>query len=459
MMIGIVNEKVALMAKDNTASSRTVNKDSLPRNIVWILLACLPVCLAWYHRDILGLSIGLSILSYVASDAMIKGVAPMLAEAGRAGTDLNKVGRPKIPESLGVVVGTVFLVTIFLFLPFPFMSWFLETGSKDSLEFPFQRLGEYTAALLSICSMLFLGFADDVLNLKWRHKVVLPAIATLPLLILYRVTFGVTNVVVPIQFRAQLGPIFDLGVFYYLYMAAVAIFCTHSINILAGVNGVEVGQSLVICASLIIHSVIGIFSGIVAVKDHCFFALYILLPFFAVSLALFKSNWYPAKVFVGDTYCYFAGMTFAVVGILGHFSKTLMLFFLPQIFNFLFSVPQLFGLIPCPRHRLPRLGPDGKLHPSEVSFDYHGLSALGQVSVELCIALGLVKEISKCEHDYKHGREMVVTNFTLLNFLLVKLGPLHEDHLAMALLLFQSLCCTSGFFIRYHISSYFFPPS
>ena len=58
-------------------------------------------------------------------------------------------------------------------------------------------------------------------------------------------------------------------------------------------------------------------------------------------------------MFVGDTYCYFAGMTFAVVGILGHFSKTLLLFFLPQIFNFLYSTPQLFKFVECPRHRLP----------------------------------------------------------------------------------------------------------
>jgi len=47
-------------------------------------------------------------------------------------------------------------------------------------------------------------------------------------------------------------------------------------------------------------------------------------------------------------------MTFAVVGILGHFSKTMLLFFLPQIFNFLYSTPQLFHLINCPRHRIPR---------------------------------------------------------------------------------------------------------
>jgi len=35
-------------------------------------------------------------------------------------------------------------------------------------------------------------------------------------------------------------------------------------------------------------------------------------------------------VFVGDTFTYFAGMTIAVAGILGHFSETLLLFLMPQ---------------------------------------------------------------------------------------------------------------------------------
>ena len=46
-------------------------------------------------------------------------------------------------------------------------------------------------------------------------------------------------------------------------------------------------------------------------------------------------------MFPGDTFCYFSGMTLAVVAILGHFSKTLLLFFLPQIVNFLYSCPQV----------------------------------------------------------------------------------------------------------------------
>ncbi len=81
--------------------------------------------------------------------------------------------------------------------------------------------------------------------------------------------------------------------------------------------------------------------------DSHLFSLYFLVPFLGVSFALLWHNWYPARVFVGDTYCYFAGMVFVVVSILGHFSKTLILLLIPQIFNFVYSIPQLFGLVPA----------------------------------------------------------------------------------------------------------------
>ncbi len=52
-------------------------------------------------------------------------------------------------------------------------------------------------------------------------------------------------------------------------------------------------------------------------------------------------------------------------GILGHYSETLLLFFAPQVFNFVYSLPQLARIVPCPRHRLPRLDPStGLLHGS-----------------------------------------------------------------------------------------------
>ena len=203
--------------------------------------------------------------------------------------------------------------------------------------------------------MIFLGFADDVLDLRWRDKLFLPTIATLPLLLVYYVTIGETHVTVPLPLRPLLGlphNYIDLGPLYYVYMGCLTVFCTNSVNILAGINGLEVGQSIVIAGAILVHNAVQIaYAGSDALVRNNLFSLVLLAPFLAVSLALFQHNRYPARVFVGDTYCYFAGMVFAVCGILGHFSKTMLLFFVPQVVNFVMSGPQLFKLVPCPRHR------------------------------------------------------------------------------------------------------------
>ena len=69
----------------------------------------------------------------------------------------------------------------------------------------------FIAGLLSICCMIFLGFADDVLNLKWRDKLLLPTMASLPLLMVYFVNIGVTTIIVPKPVRFIFGFDLDLG--------------------------------------------------------------------------------------------------------------------------------------------------------------------------------------------------------------------------------------------------------
>ena len=316
--------------------------------------------------------------------------------------------------------------------------------------------------------MLFLGFADDVLNLKWRHKIFLPALATLPLLMIYSLTFGVTAVVVPLPLRFIFGELVDLGSLYYLYMALLAIFCTHSINILAGVNGVEVGQGLVIGSFVLLTNVASIWAG-EGVEQNSF-SLYLILPFISVSLSMWWYNWFPARIFVGDTYCYFSGMLFAVVAIHGHFSKTLMLYFVPQIINFLYSTPQLFGLLPCPRHRLPRLNPEtGLLEPSRFTLKYPS-HPWARRALTMALRLRLLYlfneesrdlsasslDLGRCSSE-SLSEGVTVNNLTLLNLLLVHFGPMREDHLAVLLLGFHTATCLIGFLIRHQLSKFIFP--
>ncbi|XP_024943733.1 UDP-N-acetylglucosamine--dolichyl-phosphate N-acetylglucosaminephosphotransferase isoform X2 [Cephus cinctus] len=311
----------------------------------------------------------MSIGAYFVAVRLIPKLRDMFIKANLYGIDMNKKSSDKIPEALGVVTGCVFLITMFLFIPIPFSDYIF-----NNVNFPHNEFVELLAALLSICCMLLLGFADDVLDLRWRHKLLLPTIASLPLLMVYYVNFNSTLIIVPKPLRSWLGFSVDLWLLYYIYMGMLAVFCTNAINILAGVNGLEVGQSLVIALSITIFNAIELSGDLW--KAHQF-SLYFMLPYISTSLALFKHNWYPSSVFVGDTFCYLSGMTFAVVGIIGHFSKTTLLFFIPQIINFLYSVPQLFHLVPCPRHRLPKYDRETeKLNMSVAVFKKSDLNSL-----------------------------------------------------------------------------------
>jgi UDP-N-acetylglucosamine--dolichyl-phosphate N-acetylglucosaminephosphotransferase len=323
--------------------------------------------------------------------------------------------------------------------------------------------------------MLFLGFTDDVLDWPWRYKLVLPTIASLPLLCCYE---GSTSIVVPIQLRPLLwkdgegtllgnllntvmvvdaqahGAVIETGVWYLLYMGMLAVFCTNAINIYAGINGLEAGQSYVIGCAVLVHNLLEIEAGNLA-TNHLFSAM-IMLSFVGVTLGLLRHNWYPASrfatamtscagpfshsfslrlgVFVGDTFCYFSGMTFAVVGILGHFSKTLLLFFLPQILNFLWSCPQLFRFVPCPRHRLPRLNPaTGLLEASTFSCRADQFCALKRKAND-----------TKCP------------NMTLICLCLQWCGPQRERDLCVILLVLQALSCAFGLTCRYSVAQFFF---
>ncbi|XP_053307957.1 UDP-N-acetylglucosamine--dolichyl-phosphate N-acetylglucosaminephosphotransferase [Spea bombifrons] len=389
-----------------------------------------------------------SVLGGLATATFIPAFKEHFIAARLYGTDMNKKSKEMIPEAQGVISGVVFLLVLFCFIPVPFLGCFVEDECR---EFPHHEFVALIGSLLAICCMIFLGFADDVLNLRWRHKLLLPTAASLPLLMVYFTTFGNTTIVVPKPFRPLLGLHVDLGLLYYVYMGMLAVFCTNAINILAGINGLEAGQSLIIAGSIIIFNIAELNGD--CHSDHLF-SLYFLIPFFFTTLGLLYHNWYPSRVFVGDTFCYFAGMTFAVVGIVGHFSKTMLLFFIPQVLNFLYSLPQLFHVIPCPRHRLPRLDPGtGKLGMSYSKFKTKELSEIGAFIVKVTETLGVVHVKREQGED---GEFTEINNMTLINFVLKLTGPTHERNLTLLLLLIQVVGSCCAFLIRYQLVRLFY---
>ena len=215
---------------------------------------------------------------------------------------------------MGVICGMVFLTSMFLFIPFVFYDQLVLLRQVDnqvnflSTDLLIQ-LTNFLSALLSIACMILLGFADDVLNLKWRHKLLLPTVATIPLLVVYLVAFDKTYVVLPKILRPWVPDVIDLGIFpfslsllfllflnliqwlgyfYYLYMGMLAVFCTNSINILAGINGVEAGQSLIIAISIAIYNFLQIAKG-ETVEDQTFSLCFLSFLFFFFLCFVFTS--------------------------------------------------------------------------------------------------------------------------------------------------------------------------
>ncbi|CAK9438244.1 uncharacterized protein LODBEIA_P24910 [Lodderomyces beijingensis] len=459
-------------------------------------------------------SLAFATLGYLITHTLIPRVGPSFIKVGLKGRDMSKKPPvPEIPETMGLVAAATCLLLMFGLIPFIFFKYLVSFGSisndevvtenyksqYQSLEhnklFPHNKLAAYLSGVLCLQSTTLLGLLDDLFDIRWRHKFFLPAVASLPLLIVYYVDFSVTSIVVPqfvtdlpggsclldfINVFVKLGnrivnlttglsfrtlqtdyeiptsapKLIDLGVFYYVYMSAISIFSPNSINILAGVNGLEVGQSVVLAAIFLINDFCYLLTPTIshAAYDSHLFSVIFILPFLGVSLALLQYNWYPAKVFVGDTYCYFSGMVFAIVGILGHFSKTLIIFLVPQILNFIYSVPQLFHIVPCPRHRLPRFNlEDGLMYPSFGELK----KPPSTIALVMLKSLGKLRLI-KLERDPKSGKVVRFSNMTIINLALVWLGPMREDTLCLLLLVTQFMVGISMIVVRHTVGPWLF---
>jgi UDP-N-acetylglucosamine--dolichyl-phosphate N-acetylglucosaminephosphotransferase len=129
---------------------------------------------------------------------------------------------------MGAVCAVVYLLILMLFIPTAFYKDIVAAtsggGNRDVIlhveqvetgrllhRFPHNKLASYLSAILSLQSVVILGLGDDLFDIRWRHKVLIPAFASIPMLIVYFVDFGVTQVVVPTPLRPYLGDLVNLS--------------------------------------------------------------------------------------------------------------------------------------------------------------------------------------------------------------------------------------------------------
>lgn len=254
--------------------------------------------------------------------------------------DMNKYGHPKnVAGGGGLIVIMGFVLGVLSYIAIK--TFVLGTNITTV---------EIFALLATILMASLIALADDLLG--WRHgglsvrsRIVLIFLAAIPLMV---ISAGYSEINIPF-----IG-ITNVGILYPLILLPIGMVGTiATFNFLAGYNGLEAGQGILIIGAL---SVVAFFTGSswLSLIGLCMVASLLAFLFF---------NKFPAKVFPGDVLTYSAGALIAIFAILGNFEKIAIFFFIPYILEtFLkvrgrlkkqsFSLPQKDGSLELPYKKI-----------------------------------------------------------------------------------------------------------
>ncbi len=225
------------------------------------------------------------------------------------GKDVHKNGR-EVAEAGGVVAVFGALLGILLHVAL--------------FVFYYQRDANVAFILAAVCSILIalvIGFVDDILGwrigLRQRDKVVISFLIPLPMMV---VNSGQSIMSIPFLGVMEIGMLYPL-----LFIPIAMIGAANAFNMLAGYNGLEAGSGIIILSVL----------GLLSWWSGSGWVAMIAFTFVAALLAFLFFNYYPAKVFPGDTLTYPVGTAVAIVAILGNL----------EMYAFFLMVPYFIELI------------------------------------------------------------------------------------------------------------------
>lgn len=214
--------------------------------------------------------------------------------------DQHKIGKPLVPNGLGVIY--VLFTTVYLFL-----SYFLGIAKTEN--------GVSAPLTLAVCILFggFMGLLDDWMDLKWRYKAFMPLIAALPLVYLAREYALRTAISLPL-----IGVI-DFGdAYYFLVIPLMVMVVTNVVNMLGGLNGLET-----ICPAIILI-------GLIVLSPFSYVLLMLGPLILWLVLATFN---FKGKIFVGNSGSFAIGMTIASFAIITDLKLSLLFSIIPYVFN------------------------------------------------------------------------------------------------------------------------------
>ncbi len=241
------------------------------------------------------------------------------------GYDVHKKEKTQVPELGGICVLMGFLFSVLFYIATRIFIY----NTTDNLVSVFATI---TALLIATG----IGFVDDILGwkigLRARYKVLLTFFIALPIMV---INVGQSAMSIPFF------GLINFGILYPLVLVPIGIMgASNGFNMIAGYNGLEAGQGILILAAL---SLMIYFGGntYIALIGGCMIA---------ALLAFYIFNRFPAKIFPGDSLTYPIGALIAIMAILGDVEKYALIIFVPYFIEFVLKargrfVKESFALV------------------------------------------------------------------------------------------------------------------
>ncbi len=290
--------------------------------------------------------------------------------------DMNKYQKEKnVAGSGGIIVVIGAIIGIFMYIAI--QTFYFKNSDGISIQ-----IFAMTTTLLLVSGI---GLIDDLFGwkkggLSKRSRIILVFFAAIPLMV---INAGESNV---------LG--IELGILFPLLAIPIGIVgATTTFNFLAGFNGLEARQGILLLSAMsIVMYLTG--SSWLSVIGFCLVAA--LIAFY-----IFNSN--PARVFPGDALTYAIGAAIASMAILGNAEKIAIFFFIPYILE---TILKLKGKLK--KQSFGRPNPDGSLE-----LPYEKIYGLEHV------AIAILKKIKPNKKAYEGE---VVTLINIFQIIIIILG-------------------------------------
>lgn len=249
---------------------------------------------------------------------------------GIYGMDQAKKHAPIIPESGGTAVGFGVFAGIMTYMA---LSTFVSLSTVN------MRI--ILAALITIQTITFIGFMDDILTgrgktlglngdknfrigMRQRTKALLVLPAAIPLMV---VNAGHSTMYIPFF------GLVNFGIIYPLLLVPIGVLAvSNATNMLAGFNGLEAGMGATALFGL------GLYTNLIGARE----ASIVAFIGTACLLAFLYFNWYPSKIFPGDSGTYLTGAIIATVVIIGNIEKFGFIVFFPWVIEAIIKALQGF---------------------------------------------------------------------------------------------------------------------